>query len=157
MLERAIMVYLAFATLVTAAVLPIPLRTAGAAARDHRSSAEPPLPGATDDVAAPLIAADMPDDDCVDCNDDLWTEVAGLVESAFVEKPAWLVEAKGDDHELSEDDLSAELMLEEPSTSVSPGDQLADLAAGLTGLSYQWGGISPATGFDCSGDRKSVV
>lgn len=147
------MVYLAFATLVTAAVLPIPLRTAGAAARDQRSPAEPPLPVGTDDVVAPLIAADVPDEGCAECDDDsadLSTVIAGLAESVLAAGPGWLAETEDDD-ELAEDDLSVELMLGEASPGFSRGDQLADLAAGLAGLSYQWGGISPSTGFDCSG------
>lgn len=31
------------------------------------------------------------------------------------------------------------------------GEEVADVAMGLLGLSYRWAGISPQTGFDCSG------
>ena len=44
MLERAIMIYLALATVATAAIFPLPLRTTSPMPREHRPPTEPPTP-----------------------------------------------------------------------------------------------------------------
>jgi cell wall-associated NlpC family hydrolase len=152
LLERVIMIYLALTTVATAAVFPVPVRAAGVTQREHRLPDEPPSPAATDEDMAPLLAAEASDEDC-DCEDmfeGLWVEVAGVVQGALGQvlgsAPARESEEDGED-----DDDVVIGGLARPGVERRTGQELADVAAGLAGLPYRWGGISPSTGFDCSG------
>ena len=102
MLERAVMVYLAFTTVVTAAIFPIPLRTA--AAREQRPSSEPPLPARDDGIRTVMAVADAPGDECIyraEISEDCWDRVVGELELR-----------SDPDGELS-DEIGAEVALDE--------------------------------------------
>lgn len=150
MLERVIVIYLALATVATAAIFPLPLRAGEAIPRDgERLPSEPPAPTPPEPATAPVVASELADDGCVNCDDEavheLWVEVAGVIQSAL--------DSLSETGSLPEDDEEDDDTLGAKPSPAPPtiGEQLADVAATLSGLPYRWGGISPATGFDCSG------
>ena len=164
------MIYLALVTVATAAILPVPGRSVAAGGHEPR----PQPPATPEDAIRPLIAGDLPLADCSPCSGVVGqrpVEVAGVMQSADAddswdenaddldEQDLSLAEPAEDDWSLDgledewglDDLLSPEGFLAKPAQRSSRGEQLADLASGLAGLPYRWGGISPATGFDCSG------
>ena len=126
MLERAVMVYLAFTTVVTAAIFPIPLRTA-AAARAQRPSSEPPLPARDEGITTVVAVADAPSDECIyraEVTEDCWDRVVGELEP-LPDPDGELNDEAGAEVVIDEGAwLSDELMSEDPLDNELPTDGL---------------------------------
>jgi cell wall-associated NlpC family hydrolase len=159
-LERVIMLYLALATMATAALLPLPVRMGAAASREALPPSEPPDASHPErGIRAAVVKSESePCRDCDMARDDPRVDVAGVMESASELTDEAPIDGDEDADWTEDDDYWTDeledwdsVLAELAPAPLPRGEQLADLAAGLAGRAYSWGGISPATGFDCSG------